>query len=90
MKAPFGEDGAEMVGQPQRDEEGVGHRPGAEHRGQHDVADKAGDAREQREAADREDAFNHQGNPAPEALMLPIDGLEPDATIAIVRYAELP
>ena len=49
VEGAFGEDGAEMIGQPQRDEEGIGHRPGAEHRGQHDVADKAGDPRQQRQ-----------------------------------------
>jgi hypothetical protein len=44
-----------MVGQAQRDREGIHHRAGAKHRGKHDVADEAGQAREQREAADGED-----------------------------------
>ncbi len=60
VEGALGEDGAEMIGQPQRHEEGVGGRPGAQHRRQHDVAEKAGDPREQRVAADREDAFNHR------------------------------
>ncbi len=38
---PFGEDGAEMVGQPEGDEEGVGHGPGAQHRRHDHVADEA-------------------------------------------------
>ncbi len=59
VERAFGEDRAEMVGQPQRDEEGVGDRPRAQDRGQHDVARKAGDAREQREAADCENASEH-------------------------------
>ena len=32
-----------MVGQPQRHEEGVGDRPGAQDRREHDVAHKAGE-----------------------------------------------
>ncbi len=59
IEGALGEDGAEMVGQPQRHEKGVGHRAGAQHRRQNDVADEAGDAREQRKSADREDAFDH-------------------------------
>ncbi len=60
VEGALGEDGAEMVGQAQSDEKGVGHRPGAQDRRQDDVADKAGDSRQQGEAADREDALNHQ------------------------------
>src|SRR5262249_51980635 len=54
------EDRAEMVGQPQRDKECVGNRAGTEHGSQRDVADEAGQAREQRESADREDASDHR------------------------------
>ena len=43
VEGALGEDRAEMIGQPQRDEEGVGDRPGAEDRRQHDVARKAGE-----------------------------------------------
>ena len=74
VERAFGEDRAEMIGQPQRHEEGVGDRSGAEHGRQHDVARKAGDAREQREAADGEDASDH-GPSVPlgaAALALPI------------------
>ena len=60
VEGAFGEDGAEMIGQPEGDEKGVGHRPGAEHRGQDDVADEAGEPRQQRQAADREYALNHR------------------------------
>ena len=56
IEGTFGEDGAEMVGQPQRDEKGIGNRAGAEHGGQHDIARKAGDTRQSRQAADGEDA----------------------------------
>ena len=60
VEGALGEDGAEMVGQPQRDEKRVGHRPGAQHRRQDDVADEAGHARKQRKAADRQNAFDHR------------------------------
>ena len=46
-KRAFGEDGAEMVGKPEGDEEGVGQRPGAQHRGHDHVADEAGEARDE-------------------------------------------
>ena len=48
----FGEQAAEEVRQLESDEEGVGHRARAQHRRQHDVADEARDAAQQREAAD--------------------------------------
>ena len=60
---PFGEDGAEMVGQPEGDEEGVGHRARAEHRRHDHVADEAGQARDQGQPADRGDAPDHAANP---------------------------
>ncbi len=50
-----------MIGQPQRDEEGVRHRPRAEDRRQHDVAQKTRDARKQREAADGGELPDHAG-----------------------------
>ena len=40
----LGEDGAEMVGQPEGDEECVGHRARAQHRRHNHVADEAGEA----------------------------------------------
>ena len=46
IERALGENGAEMVGQAEGDEEGVGHRPGAQDRRQHDVAGKAGNARD--------------------------------------------
>ena len=58
-ECPLGEDGAEMVGQPEGDEEGVGHRARAEHRRHDHVADEAGQARDQRQSADRGDAPDH-------------------------------
>ena len=59
VEGAFGEDRAEMIGQPQRDEEGVRDRPGAQHRGEHDVAHEAGEARQQRQAADGRDPADH-------------------------------
>ena len=60
VEGAFREDGAEMVGQAQRDKEGVGRRSRAQDRGQHDIAHETGRPRKQREAADREDALNHR------------------------------
>jgi hypothetical protein len=60
IERAFGEQRAEMIGQPQRDEKSVGHRPGAKHRGEHDIADKAGDPRHQRQPADRQNPINHR------------------------------
>ena len=45
IEGTFGEDRAEMIGQPQRHEEGVGNRPGTEDRREHDVAREPGDPR---------------------------------------------
>ena len=61
IERALGEDGAEMVRQAERDEKGVGHRAGAQNRGQDDVANEAGDARQQREAADGQNAIDHRG-----------------------------
>ena len=63
VEGALGEDRAEMIRQPQRDEERIRDRSGAEHGGQHDVARKAGEPREQRQAADGEDASNHWPRP---------------------------
>ena len=60
VESAFRENGAEMVRQAQRHEKGVGHRPGAQYRGQDNVADEAGEPREQREAADCENALDHR------------------------------
>ena len=60
IEGAFGEDGAKMIGQPQRHEERVRHRPGTEDRGKHDVAREARDPREKRIAADGEDAPKHE------------------------------
>ncbi len=59
IEGAFGENGAEMIRQPESHEKGVGRRPCAEDRGQHDVTDKTGDPRQQRQAADREDSLDH-------------------------------
>ena len=59
VEGAFGEDRAKMIGQPQRHEERVRHRPGAEDRREHDVARKAGQPRKQRIAADGEDTTEH-------------------------------
>ena len=55
----LGEDGAEMVGQAEGDEEGVGQGAGAEHRRHDHVADEAGDAGDERPPADGGDALDH-------------------------------
>ena len=49
----FGEQPAQQVGQPEGDEEGVGHHAGAEGTGDDEVADEAEDAGKQSHAADR-------------------------------------
>ena len=54
----LGEDRAEMIRQAERDQERVSDRPGAKHRRHHDVAQEAGDARDERQAADGEDAVD--------------------------------
>ncbi len=59
IEGALGEDGPEMVGQSQRDEKRVGNRAGAEHGGEHDVANKAGEARDEGQAADGQDALDH-------------------------------
>src|SRR5258708_22634095 len=48
-----------MIGQAQGDKERIRCRSGAEDRRQHDVAQKSGDARDERQAADGHDAFEH-------------------------------
>jgi len=60
VEGALGEDGAEMVRQPQRHEEGVGHGTRAEHGRQDDVADEPGRARQQGVAAHRQDALDHR------------------------------
>ena len=59
VERTFGKDGAEMVGQPERNEKRVGHRAGAEDRRQHDVADKTGQPRDEGIAANSKDAPDH-------------------------------
>jgi hypothetical protein len=48
-----------MIGQAERDEERVRQRTRAQDRRQHDVAGKTGDAREERQSANGEDARQH-------------------------------
>ncbi len=59
VEGAFGENGAEVIGQAKRYEKCVGHRPGAEHRSENNVAGKPGDPRQQRQPTDRKNAFNH-------------------------------
>jgi len=54
-----------MVGQPQRDEEGIGDEAGAHHSGEDDVPHKAGETRKQREAADGQEFLQHQRRRGP-------------------------
>ena len=93
VKRALGENGPEMVGQAKGDKEGVGRGPGAEDGGQHDIADKAGHPRQQRQPAYRNHAINHRWTrPAANAKMplMQLIGLTRCATIAMVRDAELP
>ncbi len=60
VEGALGENRPEVIGQPQRHEERVRHRPGAENRGEHDVARKTGQPRKERKAADGEDTSEHQ------------------------------
>ena len=53
-------DRAEMVRQAERDEERIRDGSRAEHRRHHNVAQEAGHARDEREAADGEDAVDHR------------------------------
>ncbi|MFK4406846.1 hypothetical protein ABH991_003880 [Bradyrhizobium ottawaense] len=59
VEGALGEDRAEMIGQPQRHEKGIGHGAGTEDRREHDVAGKPRQPREQRVTTDREDASEH-------------------------------
>ena len=59
IERAFGEDGAEMVRQPEGDEERIGRRPGAKDGGEHDVAHEAGQPRQKRVAADGENLLDH-------------------------------
>jgi hypothetical protein len=59
IEGALGEDRPEMIGQPQRHEEGVRGRPGAQDSRQHDVARKSGQPRKKRVAADGEDTTEH-------------------------------
>ena len=52
IEGAFRENCAEMVRQAQRDKKGVGNRPGPEDCGQNNVANEAGDTREERKTAD--------------------------------------
>ena len=55
----FGKDGAEVIGQPKRDEERIRDGSGAEDRRHDHVAQEPRDPRDQGEAANREDALDH-------------------------------
>ena len=59
VESALGKNSAEMIWQPQRDQKCIRHRPRAEDRRQHDVADESGHARQQGEAADGQDAVDH-------------------------------
>ncbi len=59
VEGALGKDRAEMIGQAEGDEEGVGDGAGAENRREHDVAREAGQPRKQGIAADGEDAPEH-------------------------------
>ena len=58
VERAFPEDRAEMVRQAERVGESLVHHARAQHRRDHDVPDEAGDARDQRPAADAEDMLS--------------------------------
>ncbi len=58
----FGEDGAEIVGQAERDHERVGDGTRAENGGHQHVAEESCDARERGEATDRSESTDHADN----------------------------
>ena len=60
IEGALGKDGPEMVGQPQRHEKRIGHRPRAQDGRQHDVAQKAGDTRQQRKTTNGKNALDHR------------------------------
>src|SRR6516225_6448707 len=51
IEGTLGKNRAKMIWQPERNEECVRHRAGADDRGEHDVTEKPGEARKQRVAA---------------------------------------
>jgi hypothetical protein len=51
-----------MIGESQRDKKCISHRPCAEDRRQHDVAQKAGDARQQRKTPYSQNSVDHRLN----------------------------
>ena len=59
VKRAFGKNAAEMVRQSKRDQERIGDRPGAENSRHENVAQEAGEPRDQRPSADRQDPFDH-------------------------------
>ena len=64
----LGEDGAELVGNAEGDEEGIRQRPGAEDRGEHQVAHEAEQAADEGDRRDREDVPDH-GRKVPRAIL---------------------
>ena len=63
VERTLGENRAEMIWQPQRDEKRIRDRSSSEHGREHNVPRKARDARYQRQAADSEDAPDHWPRP---------------------------
>ena len=59
VEGALGENRAKMIGQAQRHEKCVRHRPRAENRGEHDIARESGQPRKKRITADGEDASKH-------------------------------
>ena len=79
VEGALAEDRPEMVRQAKGVGEGFVHDAGAQHRRQHDVADEAGDPRDEGPAADAENLLQHFG-PSPgspeEARCGGLDGRE--------------
>ena len=63
VERALAKDGAKMIGQLERDDEGIRHRSGAEDRRHDDVADEAGRPGHQRPGADGQDLLQQDGRP---------------------------
>ena len=59
IECALGENGAEMIRQPESDEESIGDRPGADDGRKHDVTQKACQPRQKRVAANGENLPDH-------------------------------
>ena len=86
VERALGEDRAEMVRQPQRHEKRIRHRPRPQHRGEHDVAQEAGHARQERNSTNCQDAVDHANGLARAFTLRPLNRFAPRrASLAIAK-----